>query len=62
MNGHAMVPRDGYMVPLIGIPKAEAEDKCDGCGESFPISELEIQPEGVVCKTCVQKTRVEVGE
>lgn len=56
MNGHAMVPRDGYMVPLIGIPQESAEQVCDVCGQQRHMLEMELHDDKAVCRTCREAT------
>ena len=34
---HAMVKRDGFTVPLIGVPASATNDKCDACHQR-PVS------------------------
>jgi len=42
MTKHATVQRDGYTVPLIGVPKKAVQDECDGCGKEFDIKLIKI--------------------
>jgi hypothetical protein len=50
---HAMVTRDGYEVPLIGIPAEATLQECDLChGGPFPIRELEFNGSQMLCEKC----------
>ena len=41
MSEHAEVTRDGYIVPLIGIPKQATLEACDLCGELVAMRDIE---------------------
>jgi formylmethanofuran dehydrogenase subunit E len=50
---HAMVERDGFKVPLIGIPPDAVLQECDLCHDEFPMRQLEITDNGqVLCEKC----------
>ena len=49
---HATVTRDGYEVPLIGVPADAVLDLCDLCHDWFPIRELEVTDAGLLCRRC----------
>ena len=50
---HATVQREGYTVPLIGIPKTAVLQECDCCHEENPLAEVELQPAGqMLCTKC----------
>lgn len=49
---HATVTRDGYEVPLIGIPESAVMGECDLCHESFAISKLEFNGTQMLCGKC----------
>ena len=49
---HATVTRDGYEVPLIGVPADAVLDTCDCCGDLFPLTSLEVTDGGVLCRRC----------
>ena len=48
-SDHALVPRDGYMVPLIGIKPEAALEECDVCHEQLPTGKQ------MLCKKCNRK-------
>ncbi len=53
ISDHAIVEREGFKVPLIGIPKAAMLEECDLCHQTFPLREMEIQPSGQeLCPKC----------
>lgn len=43
---HAIVSRDGYAVPLIGIQPSATEEECDRCCRKVHFTQIRIQPEG----------------
>ena len=50
---HATVERDGFTVPLIGIPLSATLDTCDLCGDVFSIRVLELSESGqLLCERC----------
>jgi len=49
---HATVTRDGYEVPLIGIPAEATLQECDCCHDIFPLREVELTDRGILCKKC----------
>ena len=52
----ATVQRDGFTVPLIGIPKSSVMEKCDRCGETIDLLNAEIIQSGqVLCEKCKDK-------
>lgn len=53
-DDHAKVIRDGYEVPLIGIPPEATEDKCDQCKQIFPIKNLHLgAKQEMLCSKCL---------
>lgn len=52
MSDHATVSRDGYTVPLIGIPAAATNSECDLCHDTFHITELAWSGSQMLCKRC----------
>lgn len=54
MSKHATVEREGFRVPLIGIPETSVLQECDCCHQEFPIRELEVTDNGgqVLCGKC----------
>lgn len=61
MIEHATVLRDGYKVPLIGIPKDAVEEKCEACGKV--VYQLDAVWDGnrMVCNTCFLQTTTTTG-
>ena len=56
IEDHAIVEREGFKVPLIGIPPGALEEECDCCGVIFPLQQLEIQSENqLLCNKCRTK-------
>lgn len=51
-NSHATVIRDGFTVPLIGIPKSSVLETCDLCGVEFSIGSLTFTGKQMLCKKC----------
>ncbi len=50
---HAIIEKDGYKVPLIGIPPASVLETYDLCRDIFPLREIELQQNGQqLCKRC----------
>jgi len=47
-----MVQRDGYQVPLIGIPKAAVLETCECCHNEFPISLVMLHGGQMLCTKC----------
>lgn len=54
-----MVSRDGFEVPLIGIPAESALDTCDLCGNWFPLRELEWTGKQNLCVKCRKDKNLE---
>jgi hypothetical protein len=53
---HAMVVRDGYTVPLIGIKPEAVLQTCDCCGDEKPLSEMQFTGKQTLCQKCIQKS------
>ena len=49
---HAMVVKDGYEVPLIGIPPDAVLETCDLCGNQYGMAELTWSGKQMLCKKC----------
>jgi len=47
---HATVIKDGFKVPLIGIPPSAVLETCDLCGEEYPMRELQWSGKQMLCK------------
>jgi len=52
MSEHAMVNRDGYKVPLIGIPPEAVEEVCDCCGQTIQITDTAYVNGMMICIQC----------
>jgi len=52
VSQHAMVVKDGYKVPLIGIPPSAVMETCDCCHEEYGMSELTWSGQQMLCKKC----------
>jgi formylmethanofuran dehydrogenase subunit E len=52
---HATIEKDGYKVPLIGIPPDAVLQECDLCHDLFPLREVEVTDAGVLCEKCRRK-------
>jgi len=51
---YAMVPRDGFNVPLIGIPFDASICECEKCKKVLEISKLTLDNNGrPTCKDCL---------
>lgn len=48
---HATVKIDGKDIPLIGIPESETLDRCDRCGDTFHLSQLQLTNQ-LLCQKC----------
>lgn len=49
---HAQVIKDGFKVPLIGIPASSVEEKCDRCGEITGLREVRYTGKRFLCEKC----------
>lgn len=49
---HATVVRDGFTVPLIGIPPEAVLQACDCCGEETPLSQTVFTGSQTLCPKC----------
>jgi hypothetical protein len=57
---HAIVEREGFKVPLIGVPASSVEEECDCCHDIFQLRQLEIQQNGqLLCAKCRAPTPVQ---
>jgi len=53
ITDHAIVEREGFKVPLIGIPTESVLQECDCCYEEKPIREVELSETGqMLCEKC----------
>lgn len=51
---YAYVEREGFRVPLIGIPAAAVLQECDLCHDEFPLKEMELVGAQALCPRCRQ--------
>ena len=49
---HAAVSREGYQVPLIGIPVDAVLETCDCCGDTIGLSDATFTGRQVLCRKC----------
>ena len=49
-----MVSRDGFKVPLLGIPPAAGLQECDSCHDEFGLGDVELTPvcNQFLCRKC----------
>jgi formylmethanofuran dehydrogenase subunit E len=47
-----MVEREGFRVPLIGIPPEAVLQECDCCHDSFPMLRMELRGGQMLCEKC----------
>lgn len=48
----ATVLRDGFRVPLIGIPETAVLEECDCCHQEFPKDQIEFNGKQFLCRKC----------
>lgn len=49
---HATVNRDGFNVPLIGVPPGAVMEECDLCHEEHPLRDLTWTGTQMLCEKC----------
>lgn len=49
---YAKAIRDGYEVPLIGIPEDESQERCEKCGQLFDLLQIRLIDGKMVCDAC----------
>lgn len=59
---YAMVEREGFRVPLIGIAPAAVLQECDGCHDEFPMKDVEFSGSQMLCPKCRQGEEVSSGK
>ena len=52
VSRHAMIVKDGYEVPLIGIKPDAVLESCDLCGNQYGMAELTWSGKQMLCKKC----------
>jgi formylmethanofuran dehydrogenase subunit E len=55
LNDHATVNKDGFQVPLIGIPKTAVREKCDSCGKEFGVNDVKLVENQMLCAKCAKE-------
>ena len=48
----ATVQREGFTIPLIGVPESAVIETCDCCGEEIGVSQATVETGGVYCEKC----------
>ena len=54
MSEHATVVKDGFTVPLIGIPVEAVLEECESCHETLPLRELQLIGNQMLCRKCAK--------
>lgn len=49
---HATINRDGFEVPLIGVPPGAVMEECDLCHEEHPLRDLTWTGTQMLCEKC----------
>lgn len=53
LKDHAIVEREGFKVPLLGIPPDAVLQECELCHEEYPLRDVEMSATGqILCKKC----------
>lgn len=52
--GHATVWREGFHIPLIGIPVSAVMEECDCCHDVFGISMVTWTGTQMLCEKCLK--------
>jgi len=53
---HATVNREGFTVPLIGIPMSSTLQECSCCHDEFPLFDVRFTGRQFLCKKCANET------
>lgn len=57
LEDHANVERDGFKVPLLGIPPEAALQECELCYNEYPLRDVEMTDSGqILCRKCRSNT------
>lgn len=55
LEDHAIIQREGFRVPLIGVPCDAVLEECDLCHEEKGIMEIQFSDCGqLLCKKCLE--------
>ena len=64
MSNHATIQRDGYSIPLIGIPSYGTLNECSECHDDFGIlnhndgeNYIILTGPRFICKVCLDKEK-----
>jgi hypothetical protein len=49
---HATIQREGFTVPLIGIPMSSRIETCDCCHDEFSLDDVRWTGRQMLCKKC----------
>lgn len=52
LEDHAIVQREGFRVPLIGILPTAVLETCDLCGDQFPLGRVMLCGSQMLCDKC----------
>ena len=53
IKDHAIVEREGFKVPLLGIPPDAVLQECDLCHNEYSLRDVEMTDSGqILCKKC----------
>jgi hypothetical protein len=53
LKDHAIVEREGFKVPLLGIPPDAVLQECELCHNEFPLRDVEMTDFGqILCAKC----------
>lgn len=53
LEDHAKVERDGFKVPLLGIPPNAGMQECESCQAEYPLRDVEMTATGqALCTKC----------
>jgi hypothetical protein len=53
ITDHAIVEREGFKVPLLGIPPDAVLQECECCHDEFSMREIEMSAAGqMLCAKC----------
>lgn len=62
IDDHALVEREGFKVPLIGIPPDAVLQECELCHEEKPLRDIELSEAGqMLCGKCRNKMTGALG-
>ena len=53
LRRHATVMREGFEVPLIGVPRDAVLEVCDSCGETIGLSQSTFTGTQMLCPNCM---------